>query len=76
MTIRTETINGVARIEIARPEKKNALTVAMYQAMADDDADMRMILEVALGTLGGWRVSLFADGEEAIAAARTGSARS
>jgi enoyl-CoA hydratase/carnithine racemase len=34
MTILTETINGVARIEIARPEKKNALTVAMYQAMA------------------------------------------
>ena len=38
---------------------------------ADDDADMRMILEVALGTLGGWRVTLAADGEEAIAAART-----
>ncbi|MGZ8982022.1 MAG: enoyl-CoA hydratase, partial [Burkholderiaceae bacterium] len=35
MTIRTETINGVARIEIARPEKKNAITAAMYQAMAD-----------------------------------------
>jgi len=26
---------GVATIEIARPEKKNAITVAMYQAMAD-----------------------------------------
>jgi CheY-like chemotaxis protein len=38
---------------------------------ADDDADMRMILEVALGTLGGWRVTLAADGEEAIAAARS-----
>lgn len=36
---------------------------------ADDDADMRMILEVALGTIGGWRVTLTADGEEAIAAA-------
>jgi enoyl-CoA hydratase/carnithine racemase len=33
--IRTATANGVATIEIARPEKKNALTVAMYQAMAD-----------------------------------------
>jgi enoyl-CoA hydratase/carnithine racemase len=33
--IRTATLNGVATIEIARPEKKNALTVAMYQAMAD-----------------------------------------
>jgi CheY-like chemotaxis protein len=37
---------------------------------ADDDADMRMILEVALGTLGGWRVTLAGDGEEALAAAR------
>lgn len=37
---------------------------------ADDDADMRMILEVALGTVGGWRVTLAADGEEAIGAAR------
>jgi DNA-binding response OmpR family regulator len=31
---------------------------------------MRMILEVALGTIGGWEVSLAADGEEALAAAR------
>lgn len=37
---------------------------------ADDDPDMRMILEVALGTIGGWEVSLAADGEEALAAAR------
>lgn len=35
MTIATETVNGVARIRIARPEKKNAITVAMYQQMAD-----------------------------------------
>ena len=35
MSIKTATFNGVATIEIARPEKKNALTVAMYQAMAD-----------------------------------------
>ena len=35
MSIKTATINGVATIEIARPEKKNALTAAMYQAMAD-----------------------------------------
>jgi enoyl-CoA hydratase/carnithine racemase len=35
MSIKTATLNGVANIEIARPEKKNALTVAMYQAMAD-----------------------------------------
>jgi enoyl-CoA hydratase/carnithine racemase len=35
MTIKTATLNGVATIEIARPEKKNALTLAMYRAMAD-----------------------------------------
>ncbi|HAI58587.1 MAG TPA: hypothetical protein DCM32_01745 [Xanthomonadaceae bacterium] len=37
---------------------------------ADDDPDMRMILEVALGSVGGWQVTLAADGEEALAAAR------
>jgi enoyl-CoA hydratase/carnithine racemase len=35
MSIKTGVLNGVANIEIARPEKKNALTVAMYQAMTD-----------------------------------------
>jgi enoyl-CoA hydratase/carnithine racemase len=35
MSIKTATLNGVATIEIARPEKKNALTIAMYQAMGD-----------------------------------------
>jgi enoyl-CoA hydratase/carnithine racemase len=35
MSIKTATVNGVATLEIARPEKKNAITVAMYQAMAD-----------------------------------------
>ncbi len=35
MSIKTATLNGVCTIEIARPEKKNALTVAMYQAMSD-----------------------------------------
>ena len=48
--ILTETKDGVARIEINRPEKKNALTAAMYQAMADAihaaeaDARVRVIL--------------------------------
>lgn len=48
--IKTATLNGVATIEIARPEKKNALTAAMYQAMADalraaaDDAAVRAVL--------------------------------
>jgi enoyl-CoA hydratase/carnithine racemase len=35
MTIRTATLNHVLTIEIARPEKKNALTQAMYTAMAE-----------------------------------------
>ena len=35
MSINTATLNGVATIEIARPEKKNAITGAMYQQMAD-----------------------------------------
>ena len=35
MTIKTATLNGVAAIEIARPEKKNAITGAMYSQMAD-----------------------------------------
>lgn len=34
MSIKTATLNGVASIEIARPEKKNAITVDMYAAMA------------------------------------------
>jgi enoyl-CoA hydratase/carnithine racemase len=35
MSIKTAVHNGVALIEIARPEKKNALTQAMYTAMAE-----------------------------------------
>jgi enoyl-CoA hydratase/carnithine racemase len=35
MNIKTATLNGVATIELARPEKKNALTMAMYDALAD-----------------------------------------
>lgn len=35
MSIKTHLQNGVATIELARPEKKNAITVAMYQAMRD-----------------------------------------
>jgi enoyl-CoA hydratase/carnithine racemase len=35
MSIRTATLNGVATIEIARPEKKNAITAEMYAALAD-----------------------------------------
>ena len=35
MNIKIATLNGVATLEIARPEKKNALTMEMYRAMAD-----------------------------------------
>lgn len=50
MSVASTTINGVARIEIARPEKKNAITAAMYQSLADaigaahDDPAVRAIL--------------------------------
>lgn len=50
MTIHTRTQNNIAMIEIARPERKNALTSAMYQQMADalliaqTDARVRAIL--------------------------------
>jgi enoyl-CoA hydratase/carnithine racemase len=50
MSIRTGVVNGVATIEIARPEKKNAITAAMYEAMAEaiaaagDDAAVRALL--------------------------------
>lgn len=50
MSIKTATHNGVATIEIARPQKKNALTAEMYAAMAaalraaDADAAVRAVL--------------------------------
>jgi len=50
MSIKTATLNGVATIEIARPDKKNALTMAMYTAMAEAlraaqaDASVRAVL--------------------------------
>ena len=48
--ILTEIKDGILRIEIDRPDKKNALTAAMYQAMADAikaaeaDAKVRVVL--------------------------------
>jgi enoyl-CoA hydratase/carnithine racemase len=42
MSIKTATLNGVTTIEIARPEKKNALTSAMYQAMTDAILDAQL----------------------------------
>lgn len=50
MSIRSAVIRGVQTIEIARPEKKNALTLAMYQALsealaaAQADAAVRAVL--------------------------------
>jgi enoyl-CoA hydratase/carnithine racemase len=50
MTIKTRTENDVAFVEIARPERKNALTVEMYGQLADafggagQDASVRAIV--------------------------------
>lgn len=50
MSIRTATSNGVFTIEMARPEKKNALTLEMYASMTDallsagTDGNVRAIL--------------------------------
>ncbi len=50
MSIRIAVADGIATIEIARPEKKNAITGAMYIAMAealvsaDADAEVRAVL--------------------------------
>jgi enoyl-CoA hydratase/carnithine racemase len=50
MSIRTANVDGVATLEIARPEKKNALTAAMYAALAEAlraaqaDAAVRAVL--------------------------------
>jgi enoyl-CoA hydratase/carnithine racemase len=50
MSIKTSKRNGIASIEIARPDKKNAITIAMYQEMADalwdaqDARDVRAVL--------------------------------
>jgi enoyl-CoA hydratase/carnithine racemase len=50
MSILTETADAIARIQIARPERKNALTSAMYAALAEAlvaaeaDASVRAIL--------------------------------
>ncbi len=51
MSIKTAVIDGVATIEIARPEKKNALTAAMYIALGqafdaarEDDAVRAVLL--------------------------------
>lgn len=52
MTIKTATLNGVTTIEMARPQKKNALTAEMYTDMAaalraaDADAAVRAVLIV------------------------------
>jgi len=42
MSIKTAIVDGVATIEIARPEKKNAITMAMYQAMSDAIYDAQL----------------------------------
>src|SRR3954470_6041775 len=55
--VRSEKSNGVLTLTLNRPEKKNALTRAMYQALADGidgaerDEDVRCILIQAEGDM-------------------------
>ncbi len=46
MSIKTAVVDGVATIEIARPEKKNAITSAMYQQMSDAILDAQLDTKV------------------------------
>ena len=54
--ILTERREHILRIKINRPQKKNALTIAMYAAMADaiiqadEDGDIRVIFLQGLRT--------------------------
>ena len=56
MSIRTAVDHGIATIEIARPERKNALTQAMYGALADAlaaaDADPEVRAVLVIGQPG------------------------
>src|SRR5215471_4622887 len=55
--VRTELSSGVLTITLNRPERKNALTRAMYQALADaigradNDAEIRCVLLQAEGDM-------------------------
>jgi enoyl-CoA hydratase/carnithine racemase len=55
--VRTETSSGVLTLTLNRPEKKNALTRAMYQSLADgltaadNDPDTRCVLLQAEGDM-------------------------
>ena len=37
--VRVESSGGVLAITLARPERRNAITVAMYAALADGDGE-------------------------------------
>jgi enoyl-CoA hydratase/carnithine racemase len=50
--VRTGVAEGVCTILLNRPEKKNALTLAMYQAMADAVTDAVARPEVRVIVLG------------------------
>lgn len=55
--VRTDVTGGVATVTLDRPEKKNALTAAMYAALADAldaaeaDADVRVVVIQGDGTV-------------------------
>jgi len=47
--VRSEVAGGVLTLTLNRPEKKNALTRAMYQALGDA-INGAAVLDVSLGT--------------------------
>jgi enoyl-CoA hydratase/carnithine racemase len=61
--IRTGVVNGVATIEIARPEKKNALTGEMYTAMAQALADAQADASVRCALITG-QPGIFTSGND------------
>jgi len=50
--IRTETENGLVHLVIDRPEKKNALTRAMYESLSEAVERAQEVTPCALGALG------------------------
>ena len=51
--VRIESGNGVLAITLARPERRNAITVAMYAALADAIEQAQPDPSLRLITLGG-----------------------
>ena len=85
--IRTACAEGILRVDFNRPDKKNAITAAMYQSLADalvnagTDRSVRVILFgstsaifTAGNDLGDFRSNPPRDGETPVAVGATGDA--